>query len=80
VQDAFANFIEIIPQVPVHILESRTGQIMSVIVRKLYDKVGVRAPFIKGHTSIANVEEYNRVLACNNMCWTIGELAMRAPE
>jgi hypothetical protein len=71
VQDALANFIEILDDIP------------DTLLRK---KVHDFAPVLKEKLQIAMLdydidEEYEekKILVCNNSCWLLGELASKFP-
>jgi hypothetical protein len=46
VQDALANFIEILPEVPTHILEQKGQEIVALLLSKLRMQIDV-VPFVK---------------------------------
>jgi hypothetical protein len=72
VQDALANFIEILPVIPSQQLAKRTDELIKLLMEKLR---------IAMHDfDIDKEDDYNRILVCNNGCWAIGEIALALPE
>jgi hypothetical protein len=72
VQDALANFIEILPMIPDHIIAKRIDDLINLLKEKL--KVAIM------EYEIEKEDDFNRILVCNNSCWALGELAQINPE
>lgn len=72
VQDALANFTEILPEIPDRVIRKRAEEIVILLKEKLriamYD------------FDMEKEDDFKRILVCNNGCWTIGELAQKVPE
>ena len=72
VQDALANFIEILPVIPSQQLSKRTDELLKIFMDTL--------KMAMSDYDIDREEDYNRILVCNNGCWAIGEIALALPE
>ncbi len=72
IQDALANFIDILPELPLELLKGYG----TTLLRLLADKLK-----LVGSTIIDELDdEFENLSVCNNACWTIGEVAKRLPE
>eukprot|EP00347_Sterkiella_histriomuscorum_P015989 403354925 len=72
VQDALANFIEILPKMPDHVVAKRLDELVFLLQDKL--KVAMI------QQELEQEEDFNRVLVCNNSCWALGELTQNHKE
>lgn len=72
VQDALANFIEIMPDIPDIALSKRADEIINVMIDKL--------KFAKVEINPNNPADLKRIMVCNNACWAIGEMANLVPD
>jgi len=72
VQDALANFIEILPVIPSQQLAKRTDELLVIFMETLR--------IAMSEYDIDKEEDYNRILVCNNGCWAIGEIALALPD
>ncbi len=71
VQDALANFIDILQDVPSSVLSKRVDELIEILTAKLRCALE--------HFDIENENDVKRILVCNNACWAIGEIANAVP-
>lgn len=67
VQDALANFIEILPMFPQRKVVSKLEELVQLL-RELLTIASING-------EIEKEEDFNKLLVCNNSCWAIGELS-----
>lgn len=72
VQDALANFIEILPDMPELVLAKKVKEIVGILLDKLQ--------IAMTDVEMEREEDFKRILVCNNGCWLIGELANKCPD
>ena len=70
VEESMTSFLELLPDIPPRLIEKRGEEILGTLYRLLQGMVteGIKAV------------DQRSLLACNNLCWTLGELSMLIPD
>ena len=71
-QDALANFIEILAEIPNALIIKRGKDLVRILQEKLKDA--------GSYFQIDSEKSFDMILVCNNACWAIGDIAGRVPE
>ncbi len=72
VQDALANFIDIMSEIPNITLSKRAPELLDIMIDKLkYAQIQINP---------SNPSDLKRIMVCNNACWAIGEMANLVPD
>lgn len=68
--ESLSNFLELIPEIPPHLLEKRGEEMLGTLVRVLQMMVKEEI----------KADDQSSLLALNNLCWALGELSMLLPD
>lgn len=73
VQEALANFVEILPDLPNSLIQRRGKDLVKLLLQKLKDASNQLFAMEDG-------EAHDKVLVWNNACWAIGDISGRIVE